>query len=217
MPLTQLARARGHGTEIPLGDDDRPRRHPSTASIGIADVRSTCVPELIRHSSIAAGSKARTLRAVGDAVARQDGRGRVTRGCRRCRGLNESPRTAIGLAVQRADEHRARSFRPCPTSWSASLTSSTASMMLKVHPVARVAIWPSARESLGKQEPPNPGPGWRNFGPTRLVQPHAVGPPPRHRHRGSSAQLRDLVDERDLGRQEAVRGVLDQLGGLDDR
>ena len=54
--------------------------------------------------------------------------------------------------------------------WVTWLTSSTASMMRKRSPESR-AIWAAARVSLGKQEPPKPGPACRNFGPIRLSSP----------------------------------------------
>ena len=66
--------------------------------------------------------------------------------------------------------------------------------------------------SLGKQEPPKPGPACRNFDADPVVEPDAA----RHfLHVGaeSLAQVGDLVDEGDLRRQEGVRRILDQLGG----
>ncbi len=51
-----------------------------------------------------------------------------------------------------------------------SLTDSTASMISKRSPCSS-AICATARVSFGKQEPPKPGPGWRNFGPMRLSSP----------------------------------------------
>jgi hypothetical protein len=68
--------------------------------------------------------------------------------------------------------------------------------------------WPvliSASVSLGKHEPPKPGPACRNFPPIRLSRPM-----PRA---DSLAQVGDLVDEGDLGGEERVRRVLGQLGG----
>src|SRR6185436_16462978 len=58
----------------------------------------------------------------------------------------------------------------------------------------------------------HPGPGMEELRPDALVEPHAarhlddVGAQP-------LAQRGDLVDESDLGREEGVRRVLDELGG----
>jgi hypothetical protein len=67
--------------------------------------------------------------------------------------------------------------------------------------------------SFGKQLPPKPRPALRNLEPIRgsipIPRAHLV------------ADVRDLVDEADLGRQVGVRGELDHLGarevGADDR
>ena len=55
-------------------------------------------------------------------------------------------------------------------SWVAVLASSTASTIRKRSPRSR-AISATARVSLGKQEPPKPGPGWRKRGPMRSSRP----------------------------------------------
>ena len=74
--------------------------------------------------------------------------------------------------------------------------------------------------SLGKHEPPKPGTGVQKFAADAVVEPHAA----RHLlHVGADrfAQVGDLVDEGDLGGEEGIGGVFDQLGGapadIDDR
>ena len=95
-----------------------------------------------------------------------------------------------------------------------SLTRSTASMIWNVVAVAARAMSAMAEVSFGKQEPPKPGPACRNFGPMRRVETHAARDV-LHVRADALADLRDLVDERDLRGQEAVRRVLDQLRRLD--
>ncbi len=74
--------------------------------------------------------------------------------------------------------------------------------------------------SLGKHDPPQPGPGLRNSKPIRLVVAHAEHDVA-HVGADGFAQVGDGVDERDLGGEERVGGVLDGLGrcrvGDDDR
>src|ERR1700716_3316984 len=92
-----------------------------------------------------------------------------------------------------------------------SLTPSTASTIRNCTSWSG-AIFPSARLSFGKHEPPKPGPACRNFEPMRLSSPM-----PRATSCTSAPtffrQIRDLVDEGDLGGEEGVGGVFDQLCG----
>ena len=75
--------------------------------------------------------------------------------------------------------------------------------------------WPvfiSAKVSLGKQEPPKPGPGVQELGADAVVEADAA----RHvLHVGAGpfAQIGDLVDEGDLRGQKGVGGILDELCG----
>ena len=66
--------------------------------------------------------------------------------------------------------------------------------------------------SLGKQEPPYPGPACRNFETDALIEADParhvlnVGP-------GPLAKIGDLVDERYLGCEKSVGRILRELGG----
>ncbi len=163
----------------------------------------------LRASAMPCGSYARTRGARAPASA-----GTITRlGASRMSsvfGLKVRPSTAMRLALQRAaaggDDlvgHRA-----------------LARVVHRDHglddphrravALRRCAI--SAAVSFGKHEPPKPGPACRNFRADAAVEPHAARD---LLHVGADllAQVRHLVDERDLGREERVGGVLDQLGG----
>ena len=67
--------------------------------------------------------------------------------------------------------------------------------------------------SFGKHEPPKPGPGVQEQRSDATIEAHASGHYP---DVGIErfAESGDLVDKGDLGRQEAVRGVFDELGAL---
>ena len=81
------------------------------------------------------------------------------------RALNVSPQTAI---VHPATSPPAASMILSVTrSNCSSLTAITPSSRSKEYP-ASVAIFSKARESLGKQLPPQPGPGRRKSWPMRL-------------------------------------------------
>ena len=67
-----------------------------------------------------------------------------------------------------------------------------------------------AAVSLGKQEPPKPGPACRKVPPDAAVEAHSLG---NVLNVGAQplAEVSDLVDEGNFGREEAVGGVLDEL------
>ena len=74
------------------------------------------------------------------------------------------------------------------------------------------AVLISASVSLGKHEPPKPGPGMQEFRADAVVEPDAARD---FLHVGADllAEVGDLVDEGDLGGEEGVGGVFDQFGG----
>ena len=123
------------------------------------------------------------------------------------RALNVRPHTAITLPA--TSPPAAAWILSVTRSNCSSLTATTPSRRSKSYP-ASAAILSSARVSLGKQLPPQPGPGRRNSWPMRLSYPRPehdvvdVGP-------DSFADRRDGVDERQLRRQEGVGGVLERL------
>ena len=83
----------------------------------------------------------------------------------------------------------------------------------------RVVLLAGAQERqrvLGEAGAAIAGPGMQELAADAAVEAHAA----RHLlHVGADplAQVGDLVDEGDLGREEAVGGVLDQLGRLERR
>ena len=103
-------------------------------------------------------------------------------------------------------------FRPCAC-LRASLTSTTVSTIAAARR-PRCAVRTSASVSLGKQEPPIARAGMQELAADAAVEADAA----RHVvHVGADllAEIGDLVDEGDLGREEGVGGVLDQLGRLE--
>ena len=73
------------------------------------------------------------------------------------------------------------------------------------------AVCISAVRSLGKHEPPKPGPAFRNLRADAVVEADAARNL-LHVGAGPLAQVRHLVDEGDLGRQEGIGRILDELG-----
>ena len=74
----------------------------------------------------------------------------------------------------------------------------------------------NALRSFGKQLPPKPKRRIQKSAPDALVHAHAVGHF-LHVRAGRFANDRDRVDVGDLQRQERIRRVLDQFGGIDVR
>jgi hypothetical protein len=136
---------------------------PSAASYELA--QNVTSGRSVRQASIAAGSYARTAQPLASSA-----RTTATAGDSRTSSvsaLNESPSTAAvaPASVPNADSILC-SMRRCVCS----LTASTASTMRSSPPLAR-AMRATARVSLGKHEPPKPGPGCRNWLPMRASRP----------------------------------------------
>ena len=69
-----------------------------------------------------------------------------------------------------------------------------------------------ARASFGKHEPPRAWPGVQKLCSRSGCRAPCRGPRPEYRRPAPSAQIGDLIDERDLGGEEGIRCVFDELG-----
>ena len=90
-----------------------------------------------------------------------------------------------------------------------SLTAATASRMRK-GTAWSCAVLIKARTSLGKQEPPKPGPGMQKLTADPVVESDAASD---LLHIGADllTKIRDLINECYFGRQERIGGIFDKL------